>query len=110
MIADQYGPYFGAVTSKVYVAQICGQDAQYVYKRMFIKYINDYDKCNASGTRGVYRVFTLVKNQVYEVNDCRSWSNTNRYYIRVSNDDKIVRIKKKEVLLWVQRLASEWMY
>lgn len=83
-----------------WVAEITGPDPTYTYQRRFVRGKKDYSKANSKGSRGVYLWFLLESGRVYEVNERKTWSTTERYFCRVADDGEIIRMSREEVAAW----------
>lgn len=91
---------FGKWPTPCWVAEITGYDKKYKYARKFVKYKKDYSKSNSKGSRGVYAVFILSENRIYEVRD-----NKNRYFCTVK-DWTTVKINTGEVEQWLNNHSA----
>jgi hypothetical protein len=106
-MADEAVPGLGTATfghmPRPWVADILGPDPTYTYRRRFVRAKKDYSKANSKGSRGVYLWYVLESGHVYEVNERKTWSTTERYFVRVADDGGIVRVPAEEVATWYPR-------
>lgn len=94
---------FGAAPGRPWVAEILGPGPAYTHARRFVRAKKDYSKANSKGSRGVYLWYVLESGHVYEVNERKTWSTTERYFVRVADDGGIVRVPAEEVATWYPR-------
>lgn len=66
------------------------------FDRKFLHGVKDYSRANSVGSRGVFE-YIVLNTGYYEVNERVSWKKTDRYFIRVIDED-ITRITLAEVL------------
>ncbi len=92
---ERYRELLGPDKSRPWVARITGLDAQFGYKREFMRGQKDYSQANSVGSRGVYMYYPL-SDGIYEVHERLSWKRTRRYFCQVSNSD-ITEISREEV-------------
>lgn len=85
----------------VWVAEITGPDAKYGLARQFLKGDKDYSRANSVGSRGVYIYYQLDRGKYYEVSSPESWSRVDRYFARVDDNGKIVKVDRSEVDHWI---------
>lgn len=96
----------GEREAPLWVAEIIGRDQVYRYGRRFLRGTRNYKYANAAGTRGIFTWYILESGRVYEVKSPQTWSRTDRYFCRVTDDGDIVRITKEEVDEWIERCSA----
>jgi len=89
-----------------WVARIAGLDAQYGFRRTFMRGVKDFALSNSVGSRGIYEYFFLEPG-IYEVNKRTSWKRAERFFIRIHEDSSIERITREEVIKCLTSDTSE---
>lgn len=87
-----------------WVAEIPSFDAVYKYKREFVKPKVDYTEANSVGSRGVYYVYFLEGEKIYEVSDNRgrgNYTKPQRYFARVATTGEIEKVSEEYVKEWL---------
>jgi len=80
-----------------HIASIRGR----IIERRFLRPNVDFSRSNSVGSRGVYFYFWLEERKIYEVSAPISWRNTDRYFCRVENGQRI-RMEKDEAEQWLK--------
>jgi hypothetical protein len=86
---------FGKWPSSGWCAEITGFDDRFGYAREFCRFKKDYSRANSKGSRGVYAIYCLDSDKLYEVKD------RDRRYFCVVRDWKIVEVSKEQVDEWL---------
>ena len=73
-------------------------------KRLSQKGFVDYSEANSVGSRGVYNIFLLYGNRIYEVKQPISWKKSRHYYCRIKSG-KLIEMNIHQVLAW---LKNHW--
>jgi hypothetical protein len=83
-----------------WAAEITGPDQKYKLARSFLRFKKDYSRANSKGSRGVYAIYTLEENKIYEVKD-----NKRRYFCKLEGW-AIKEITENEVMEWLKSLSA----
>lgn len=94
--SEERSPYH-----RPWVAEICGYDSRFTFRREFLDHKTDYSRANRVGSRGIYWVYTLERGCVYEVSERRSWTKTRRYFCRCDGD-RLTELTEAEVREWLE--------
>lgn len=73
-------------------------------KRKFIQGIPDYEKANRTGSRGVFRWYTLEPG-AYEINERYKVNKVRRYFGIVENGE-FREASKEEALEWLKNILE----
>lgn len=71
-------------STRPWVSEIVGKDAQYGYARRFLIGRHDFSRANSKRARGVFTTYDLEPGRLYEVTSPESWSTTKRYFAVVN--------------------------
>jgi hypothetical protein len=86
---------FGSFPPYVWVAEITGRDPKYTLSRTFLPFKRDYAQANSKGSRGIYAVYLLDAEKLYEVKNGKD-----RYFCIVK-DWEIQRLTLDDVKIWL---------
>jgi hypothetical protein len=86
-----------SIYTRPWVARITGLDAQWMFKRIFMRGTYDYSQTNRVGSRGT-RLYFAVPPGIYEVCRNTGWQRYERFFCRVENNGDIMRITREEVI------------
>jgi len=81
---------------------ITGCSIQAGLKREYLKPNVDYTNSNSVGSRGVTLCYILETGHVYHVQHMPSWTRSEQYYCRVTDEGDIDQIEESEVLQWLK--------
>lgn len=80
-----------------WAAEITGLHPRYKFTRDFLSGAKDRSEQNSAGTRGIYVSYSLESGKIYEIQEAVSWTRSDRYFARLDNDGKIVRMTADDV-------------
>jgi len=83
-----------------WVAKITGVTPNNKLFRDFLKCNIDYSRANSKGTRGIYSWYLLESGSFYEVYLPLNWSKNERYFCKVMDDGKIIKVLEGKVKEW----------
>ena len=79
------------VSKKYWVAEICGKDDRFKYKRKFLYGKIDHSRSNSKWTRGVYVNYLLETCKIYEVSHPRTRKKVIRYFVTVDDFGNVIK-------------------
>jgi hypothetical protein len=91
---------FGSFPLYVWVAEISGRDPKYTLARTFLRFKRDYAQANSKGSRGIYAVYLLDAEKLYEVKDGKD-----RYFCTVI-DWEIQRLTLDDAKIWLSNIEE----
>lgn len=87
----------GSVKPRHWVAEITGVDNKYKWARKFLIGKKDYSESNSVGSRGIYVLYKLGTEKVYQISSPQSWKSTDKYFCYVDNYGNVIRIDEEDV-------------
>jgi len=85
-----------------WICEITGFHYKYKYSRAFLRYDIDFTDSNSTGSRGIFAIYTLETEKVYEIKSQVSWKGILQYFAIVTDDGYIEEISKEEVDEWLK--------
>ena len=89
-----------------WIARITGTDTHYGLQRVFLSGNKDYSQANSVGSRGVYCVYFLDSDSLYEVFERTSWRASRRFFLSTLNG-RLTEIDKGDAHEWAKSMDSE---
>lgn len=80
-----------------WVAEIIGLHPKYVFNRSFLKYNISYEEAEYGGDRGVYFLFEMQNDRVYQVNELITKKVADRYFCKIESGE-LIKISEDEVI------------
>jgi len=100
--------FFGkSLYPKPYVAEIVGLISG-EYQRKFLSHHRDYSQANSKGSRGIFLIFLLEINRVYEIKEQISWKNWNKYFCIVNQRGKLIQLKENSVKRYIEKCLKKY--
>jgi hypothetical protein len=94
---ERFARHLGNDQSRPWVKRIIGYDPhQQDLIQMPVDGQIDYSRANGTGSRGV-RLYFILTDGIYEVNERETWKRVRRYFIRVEGT-RISEIERDEVM------------
>ena len=110
MYASWHGEIFAgkhyAVYKRPWVSRLVGAHPSGELQREFLRGLHDYSHGKEHHSRGVYIYFAIPPG-VYEFFRPVSWRRNERFFGRVTEDGRIERIAKQEVIECLSVITSE---
>lgn len=70
-------------------------------KRKYLTGVRDYEKANATGSRGIFCYYPL-RDGLYEINDRYCWDSV-KHYFAIVRDGEINETSREEAIQWLRQ-------